>query len=1006
MGTVEEHPPSRLFGALPTRPPTPPREAIHHDHDILAKQLIATQPRSLQTPPGVSSPNISSKDSSSRRKRVGFSAKAQFQEAPAYLESSTRQNPTPISLPSSTSRPVKGILKPSTAPNRLGPSTGVSLDGDKPGQIHIAEMLESTLQQLAGVDRESKIDAYTMLFRGLKASRNLPDRIAMQEKMGLFMQFIQRDITSKTSSGNIDMLLIVSALKLLHTFLNLHGVASSIPRDFAIFLVEHCVRSFEDEKAPKEIVRHLMQALILQNFQLEVMSPERLGRLITSLHNIENHLSGKSIVQGRIRVYEKLVQQCPQPMAIHSDWMQDLFTDMLSSAADVRSAATKLGLSAAFTLNKDKRLVTRAVELLNLTLEDKKYVELIAGRLSTMLGDKEECVAVPRIWSVITLFIPNLDKWDYFVPWSGIIQRSFNHPDSQQTKKEANLAWGRFIYRKHLDRRLDSQSIIRLVRGPLYSQLKRKGLRNSVLSGIRTFLYYAYRPELSYKLLDELWDGAVAPLMRQLFSNAEEDNANVTQAAAILTSLLDCKTRRVWKEDRIADPPSIKDDELPAIDSKWIRSNSLRVFELVGPLLHKGFADLSVNGGQFQKLWHALVQSVASASAKDVKLHDDTAKFVAYVFTVLSAVWSKGPSSTVNGQPCSVSQFLASTEELIQILISGLGLLPNPFMDRQFVQTKDNKFIVHTTSSHRSSKTQGSRRLPLHHLFLILSGPPTNVPDDSEFAKFFESIFAPFFEDKNDQTQANLGQELLRLLPMDATCPYGPWSLCATKISESLEASQLSHHSTGSGSGGNLGPEFREIVKTLERGLKSTPNLPSEHWTRLFQNLASRVRDEAGDAGVAIAVIEPLASVISDLIPDEKVDVIATICLEAAIEVIAASTQPRDRQAVDAARRRLWGTSNVGNRTSSFDPFDNTYKLVSVMLEKVYANIGSYDLETILQLLKELESFFDRSNPELAFRALLAIQSGIARFVEDEDHRLTRTDFPGVAEAVSFLTCK
>lgn len=997
MGSVDECAPSRLLDVLPTRPPTPPRETVHHDLDPAAKQLIATQQRSLQTPPGVSSPSTtSSKDSSSRRKRVGFSAKAQFQEAPAYSESKPiRQNPTPASLPPNTLRPVKGILKPTTALNRLGPVIGVSLDSDSPNQIHVADMLESTLQQLAGADRESKIDAYTMLFRGLKASSNLPDRIALQEKMGLFMQFIQRDLTSKAASGNIDILLVTTALKLLHTFLHFHGVASSIPRDFGIFFIEHCVRSFDDELAPKETTRHLMQALFLQNFPSDIMTFERVSRLIESLHNIESHLSGKSIVLGRIRIYEKLVRQCPQQMAVCSDWMQDLFTDMLSSAAEIRSAATKLGLSAAFTLNKDKRLMSRALELLNLTLEDKKYVELIADRLNTMLEDKEESASVPRIWSAITLFIPNPDQWDYFKPWSSILVRSFNH-ELNPVVKEALLAWSRFTYRKHLDRRLDH--VIKLVREPLLSKLRRRALRHSILSSIRNFYYYVFKPGMNLKTLDELWDSAIVPLMQRLSSLADEDNANVTQAAAIMTSLLDCKTRRVWRDDRITDSASIKDDELPAIESKWVRANSLRVFELIGPLLKRGFAELAVSGSQYQRLWRAMVHSVAAASAKDVKLHDDTAKFTANSFTFLSTIWPEGACLTMSGQPCSSSQFLDSTKEFIHILVSGLGLLPNPFMDKYFIQTKD-KFIAHTAPSHRSSK--GARRSPLHHLFLLLARSPTNVPDDHEFAKFFETVFAPFFEDKNEKAQANLGQELLRLLPMDTACCYGPWSLCASKLSLSLEASQFSHNSNGSGSAANLGPEFREIVKTLERGLRSTPNLPSECWIQLLRNLTSHVKNEAGDAGVAIAVVEPLASVIFDLIPDEKEDVISNLCVDATIELVTESTHPRDRQAVDAARKRLWGTTNVGNRSSSFDPFDNLYKLLTSVLGKLYANIGSYDSEMVVELLKRVRSFFDRGNPELVFRTLLAVQDGMARCLEDEDHRLTRTEFPGVPEAVS-----
>lgn len=1009
MGPVEDHSHSSLLESLPARPPTPPREALSHDLDVLSKQLIAPQQlsvhlRRLQTPPGVLSPTTSSKDSTARRKRVGFSCQAQYQDAPIYTDPpSRRQNPTPVSLPSSTSRPVKGILKPTVAPNGLGRASGVYLDIDKPGQINIADMLESTLQQLAGADRESKIDAYTMLFRALKASSNLPDRIALHEKMGLFMQFIQRDLTSKASNGTVDILLVVSALKLLHTFLCFQGIASSIPNEFAVFLVDHCVRSFEDEQASKEVVKNLMQTLFFQNFPPEVMTFDRMGRLINALHDIENHMRGKSIIQGRIHVYEKLVNQCPQQMAVHSDWLQDMLTDMLSSAAEIRGAATKFGLSAAFTLNKDKRVVSRVLELLNLSLADKKYVEHITERLDTMLQHKEECLSVPRIWSVISLLIPSLDQWDYFKSWFNIIQLSFNNPNLQ-TKREANLAWSRFAYRMFLDHRLDQKSALKLVEIPLLSQLRRKGLRDSVLGAIRNFFYYALRPDANLKALDEIWDLGVTPLMQRLIEHEQEDHANIAQAAAILTGLIDCKTRRVWSGDRIKNAALIKDDELPAMEPRWIRANSTRVFALVAPILERGFAEVSVPTSQSQTIWRALVHSVASASAKDVKLHDDTAKFVARTFSFLLKVWNNGPTSTIDGQPCSPSQFLNSSREFILILEQGLGLLPNPFLDKQLVRTKEEQFILYSSSSHRLGKNQASKRPPLHHLFLFLSHLPAGVPDDDTFARFFISVFSPFFQDKTEKAQADLAQELLRALPLDAYCPYGPWAMCARKISATLEPNQDSHQTSSSGSGGNLGPEFREFTRVLERGLRSAPNLPWEHWSHFFQALCSHVRTEVGHAGVAIAVVEPLAVAIKDLVPIEKADAIPSIWVEATIELVAASTQPRDRQAVDAARRRLWGTSNAGaSRGSSSDPFDHLYKLLLSILEISFANVGSCGSKNVSQLLDEIRGFFDRGNSSLVLRALATIQSGLVCWLQDEDHRITKTEFPGAAEAVRIL---
>lgn len=1002
MGLTHDSLPPSLFGSLPSRPPTPPRETPNHDLESLPKQLIAPRQlavhlRNLQTPPGVASPSPTSSDSTKRRKRVGFSSQAQYQDPPVYTDvNARRQQLSPASVPTSATKPAKGILKPSYTANKLGPVNSVHLGHEKPTEVSIADMLESTLQQLAGPDRESKVDAYTMLFRGLKASSNLPDRIALQDKLSVFMQFIQRDIAFRSPTGSIDSLLVTSALKLLHIFLHFHGIASSIPDDFGVFLIEHCIRSLEDKQTPKEVIKHLMQALYLQNFPPDIMATDRIGRLVAALHSLENHFTGKSIVQSRIVVYEKLVKQCPQQMAILSDWLNDLFTDLLSGISEIRSAAIKLGLSAAFTFSRDRRFVGRVLELLNLTVEDKKYVEGFTERLQAMLKNPQQSISVPRIWSVVTLFIPKPLQWDYFQSWFKIMQSSFNS-SNPQVKKEANIAWSRFTYRLHLDGRLN----LKLLPDPLLVLLmKRKGLRESVLGSIRNLYYYAFRPDMDLKLLDETWDLAVAPLMQGLISQGQEDAPGVVQAAAILTGLFDCKTRRVWRETRIEDQTLMKDDELPSIDSKWIRANSSRVFGMVSPILEYGFAELSVPDSQFQKLWRALVDSVASASTKDVKLHDDTARFVANALTFLLKVWAKGPNSTLDGQACSSSQFLDSTRDLILILVGRLGLLPNPFTEKHLLLTKGNLFIVPGTQSHRSSKHQETRRPPLHQLFRLLSTTPPGVPDDNAFAKFLQEVFSPFFADKSEKAQSIFVQELLRLLPPDALCPYGAWVMAVAKISASLDSSQSSHQSTTSGGGANLGLEFREVVKILERGLRTVPNLPWPEWLHLFQSLRRRVKDETGDAGVAFAVIEPLAAVVKELIPDGNGGVIPANCVEAAIKLVAASIQPRDKQAPDNARRRLWGTVSAGPRLSSFDPFDNLYKLLTSVLEKMYAGLACDISDNAARLLDEVKGFFERGNRQLSLRTLVAIQDGLACWVEDKDRRITRSGSIGAAEAV------
>jgi hypothetical protein len=114
------------------------------------------------------------------------------------------------------------------------------------------------------------------------------------------------------------------------------------------------------------------------------------------------------------------------------------------------------------------------------------------------------------------------------------------------------------------------------------------------------------------------------------------------------------------------------------------------------------------------------------------------------------------------------------------------------------------------------------------------------------------------------------------------------------------------------------------------------------------------------------------------------------------------ATQPRDRQAVDAAKRRLWGTVVSGVRSASFDTFDHLYKAVNMALSHLYqADSVVADVEdSAVALLKEVGGFFDRSNPQLVLKSIVNLQNSLAYWIRDDlaDTRRRRMD---VVEAVS-----
>ncbi|KAI1138050.1 hypothetical protein F5Y05DRAFT_49211 [Hypoxylon sp. FL0543] len=1012
----------RSLELLPARPPTPPREkkqdANSSSNHVLSNQLDDTG-LNLHTPPNYSPGSIDNTNVSSRRsrKKVGFLTEAEYQDAPTYADKeNVGKQSTPASAPQTIIKPIKSILKQTSSPGPQNPLDPSAAGDESTGQVNIVAMLDSTIKQIAGADRQSKIDAYMTLARALKTSNNLPDRVALQDKMSLFTQFIQRDVTAKGPNGNIDSSLVNHALTLFCTFLHFPGVASTISSDFGVFIIDHCIRSFEDPSVPKDVVRHLMQVVAYQDFSAKVMTSDRIGRLVNSLHKIEEHIKGKSIIMSRIFIYRRLVKQSKTHMVTHSDWLLDLFTDMLSSMKEIRASAIALGLEASFTIGKEKQLSRRVMEILNLQVDETKYIEYYVERLMNMTKDKVDSASVPQVWSVVILLLRcPVDRWEFFAPWLEIIQRCFNSGD-YLTKLEANYAWNRLVYALHFNETSFSKTIGTICQ-PFISQLRRKGsskqldeLRKVVVASVCNLFYYVFKPNLSTAQVDSYWDACTRPLLQRLASpdvdgKQVEKSAivseNLTQATLILTGLFNSSTPRLWKEDRVAENSLVKPDELPSLDPKWVRQNSARVFAVMEPILQRTFLNLANAESALYKLWCTLVGAVAVAASKEVKVSTDTATFMAHAFSALVRIWSQGLSQA-EVQPDTQQRFLDAAQTYLSVMTEYLGLLP--FTEKLLSLNTQNSFIPVATPSHRSGKAQGLTRTPLHHLFSILSAVPPGIPDDDGLLNLLKVVFDPFVISRSSShAKTDLARELMQTLPIDVLLPYGSWVFLSDILSLSLENSQSSYLTTTSGSDSTpLGHEYREIVKHLEKGVRATPNLPWEHWHSLFRSLVTRVTYEAGEAGCAIVVVEPLAKSLLELSSPENL--LPYNYLKSGIELVATAKQPQDRQALDAARRRLWGTSIAGSRSASFDPFDNLYRLTNSLLENSYTHIKEYDETDILvPLLSEVASFLMRCSHSLVFKSLVHLQHGISLWIEDANAQYSSKQSSKVSDTVKIL---
>ncbi|CRK20630.1 hypothetical protein BN1708_012902 [Verticillium longisporum] len=1012
MGSVEAS--TRLLQLDEPRPPTPPREARLGADTNAAKPLLvraasADSRSKLNTPPGLSTPdpstNNTNPNTSRSRKRVGFTA---LLEAPrnTHDKKGRRSSPPSASQP----RPAKGILKITASPSPHELSL-MADDSDLLGPANMSDMLESTVRQLAGTDRDAKTDAYMMLVRALQASNNLPDRVALQSKMGLFVQFIQRDIVAKTPAGTSDSPLISKALTLLDTFLFFPAIASTIPSDFGIFIVDHCVRSFEDPALPKDLARRLMHVMAKQDFPLRVMTSDRIKRLVSALHAMDGPSRGKMVVVSRLRIYARLMIQTKAYMAVHTEWLNDVLTDMLSSVKDVRNSAIKLGFEASFVFGREKLLQRKFMDLLEMSIEEMTYIEWYHAQLQEMIkGDSQDKAAVPKIWSVIILLLQYpLNKWRYFNPSLMIIQKCFNVAESN---REANYAWNRYVYTAHLDEPTFHKVLPTLFM-PLASQLSKSTVspvkRELVMGGLCNLYYYAFKPNTNPAHLDAYWDVSVQPLTDALVPSANIPDTldlHLQRATAILIGLLDSSTLRIWRDDRIKDSPIAKPEELPVIDSKWVRRNAPRVFKVISPIMDKHFRQLADRTSSTHKLWRALVGSVAFAASKEIKVSTDTATFVSEMFGLLLKHWQTG-ISTEGDTAETARQFVRAVQEMVLTAVESLGLLP--FTEKMISLGRLSSFVPVATPSHRPGKNLGDVRSPLQHLFGLLSRLPPGIPDDETYLQFLRAVFSPFFSTtKSAKARSELATEMLQAVPIwsptTSFYPYGPWVFASESMIAAMSISQSSIQTTSSSGDTILGHEYRSIVRMLERGWKETPNLPLNYWNELYTALANRAVEEVGEPGKAIGVIEPLAKMIRETLPADSAVALPPNVFRVATQLLSSANHPQDRHALEAARRRVWGTAVTGSRGPSFDPFDHLYQLVDHLLLHFYA-LGSMEglAEVATPFFEEISDFLLRCNPVLVLRTITNLESGISVWIQDQQGILSSRRDGAQAEAVKKL---
>ena len=988
---------------IAARPPTPPKEntakasPVNGFGSTSAGHVLLTTPDESPS----SSAEYSKESTGKAQKKVGFTLLGtkyhRFSIGGHESDSDGQIRKLPRSRDCKSS---KSILKACTdnAPE-LSSNGLLAFDNTS-----LPAMLRSTAQHLASASRPSRLDAYSSLLACLSAYDEVPEAQELAEKVAEITRYIRRDVLAKNEKdGSLDIQLATQALKLVTVFFCTPGMANMMPEEFCLFMLERSISILEDQGSPKILVSHYMHLLEKQKFLPRYMTSDRVNRLVTALDAVTVWVKGNRVVGHRLMIYQRLLGQAKLLMISRvTSWIDHLVAGMLSTIKDIRTRAIAFGMDASLQLGTTHSMSQACIDVFNRVSADGiKVVDFLSSRLIEMASSKEDGSHVPQIWSVVIMFLRSrrrqLEGWEHLKAWLVVIQRCFNSSDGQ-TKLQANVAWNRLIFAINLDTST-STSMAKMLRQPIVSQLERRSSdKNSKMpkqiarSSYCTLLYYALRPSATHAQLDQYWDLYVYQVMPSCFTASKND---INHACDILSALFAGKGKpKIWEDNRTNDGP-INPEDLPCLDSKWIRLRTARIMQIFDKLFEIADWQLPTEGhAPIVQAWQNFALALGNAGGKEVKVSMDALIAIAHITNEMKLLLDRSNSKFTRDHKTPPADFTNKADqselfEKIRVLIDEavvkIGNLP--FLERRLIRTSQDSFEAADTPSSRSSRDSGSLDSAVGHLLSTLLRNVWHSSDATSYIGALKTVLnIPLQSATARRTQLGVLRNLGRLLTFDdvhqkeASIIF--WKLLAEGACSALKQSQ--QNETHNDSPQYPGHEFREAVKILEFGvqLRSTSNGPT--WHELHTNIVDALRKDVGNEAINLVMIEPLANFIS-----KHVNTCDDSVLNAAVLMLETVYWPQSSESVERAHRRLWGVTHLTPKATSLNPFDNLYSMVESLLRSSYASIELLPPPTVVKFISATTKMITTCPREFIGTVLFRIQKGLAPWIEDSKGTLS-----------------
>lgn len=672
-----------LLDILPPSPPT----TTSRNATANGPRLFIAPPTIMSTPEDSPASMPGSSNQGSRRK-VEFCAQPNIYDAAVFASSPEQAASVKPLPPSREHRPNRrSILKPSSQTEvRFQSKTGQQED-----KLSVNENMDSIVQQLSKNDKPTSLDAYNTLASLFRAYDDLPEAIVLKNKLSTLIRYIRRDLASqdKADEEPTDTNLILSALKLLIILVWNSAYSPLLSDEAKTFILDRSIHVISEHRASKNVIAHYLHLLSTQNFRPQMLAANnRAGRLLDALKELPDHITSSAVVSETIMVLGRLTDQARPVMRAKADcWVEILLRTMTTPSRDTREKAISFGMKACSAFATAPSVSAAFRDMLKRETDTNTTLEANAcKRLKAMFDKPEDAVLVPQVWATILLLAVNttnnVNEWTSLRScWLEVIQTCFNSSDTT-VRIHANFAWNRLVSlaRPHQA----SDALASLLGKPVAGQMERSGRdkqahdsRMSALSSYCNLLYYAFRPAATHQQYTRSWNEYIVKILRSNFFGRNPSNSDFACRVFMALTWNSTRVTKVWKDTRAHDNTTVKPEELPTIDAKWLRKNCGTVLQMFKLLFTYSTWVSSPTSDQIYiaGAWKHFAKSLGDAASKEIKASSETIQACAQVVRLVQELWRGGPR-TVHA---SDGDFRTLTERLgflLRVVIAELGAAP------------------------------------------------------------------------------------------------------------------------------------------------------------------------------------------------------------------------------------------------------------------------------------------------------------------------------------------